>query len=92
VKPYLGLSLDETVVGQATWKLPAYVIAYVAEIERFEVAVAYGMEEYKDGHNLAVGYATRTVAAAFTTGVQRVFFQFEGEIFAEFIVNTENFY
>ena len=63
-----------------------------SEIERFEVAVAYGMEEYKDGHHLAVGYATRTVAAAFTTGVQRVFFQFEGEIFAEFIVNTENFY
>ena len=92
MKSDLGLSFDEAVVGQAAWKLLAHVVAYVAEIERLEVTMAHGMEEYEDGHHLAVRHAARTVAAAFATGVQRVFFQFGSEIFAEFVKNTENFY
>ncbi len=92
MKPDLGLPLDEAVVGQAVGKLPAHVVAYVAEVERLEVTVAHGVEEYEDGHHLAVRHAARTVAAAFATGVQRVFFQFGNEIFAEFVENTENFY
>ena len=73
MKPDLGLPLDEAVVGQAVGKLPAHVVAYVAEVERLEVTVAHGVEEYEDGHHLAVRHAARTVAAAFATGVQRVF-------------------
>ena len=92
MKPDLGLPLDEAVVGQAVGKLPAHVVAYVAEVERLEVTVAHGVEEYEDGHHLAVRHAARTVAAAFATGVQRVFLQFGNEIFAEFVENTENFY
>lgn len=92
MKPDLGLPFDEAVVGQAVGKLPAHVVAYVAEVERLEVTVAHGVEEYEDGHHLAVRHAARKVAAAFIAGVQRVFFQFGGEIFAEFIENTENFY
>ena len=92
MKPDLGLPFDEAVVGQAAWKLPAHVVAYVAEVERLEVTVAHGVEEYEDGHHLAVRHAARTVAAAFIAGVQRVFSQFGSEIFAELVENTENFY
>ena len=41
------------------------MVAYITEIERLEVALAHGMEEYENGHHLAVGHATWTVAATF---------------------------
>ena len=65
-------------LDEAVGKLPAHVVAYVAEIERFEVTVAHGVEEYEDGHHLAVRHAARTVAAAFATCVQLVFFSVRG--------------
>ena len=74
------------------WKLLAHVVAYITEIERLEVALAQDMEEYENGHHLAVGHEARAVAAALAAGVQRVFFQFGSKIFAELIENTENFY
>ena len=92
MEPYLGLTFYEAVVRQAVWKLLAHVVAYVTEVERLEVALAHGMEEYENGHHLAVGHEARAVAAAFAAGVKRVFFQFRSKIFAELIENTENFY
>ena len=68
------------------------MVAYVAEVERLEITVLHCMVEDKDGHNFAVRHAAWPAAAAFITGVQRVFLQFGGEILAEFIENTENFY
>lgn len=74
MEPYLGLTFYEAVVRQAVWKLLAHVVAYITEIERLEVALAHGMEEYENGHHLAVGHEARAVAAALAAGVQRVFF------------------
>ena len=89
---YLSLAFYEAVVRQAVWKLFAHVVTYITEIERLEVALAHGMEEYENGHHLAVGHEAPAVAATFAAGVQRVFFQFGSKIFAELIENTENFY
>ena len=72
-------------LDEAVGKLPAHVVAYVAEIERLEVAVAHGVEEYEDCHHLAVRHAARTVAAAFATGVQLVFFFSSG---AKYLQNS----
>jgi hypothetical protein len=68
------------------------MVAYISEIERLKVAVAHNMEEYEDGHRLAVGHEAQAVAATFAGGVQRVFSQFRCKIFAKLIKNTENFY
>ena len=92
MESYLGLTFYEAVVRQAVWKLPAHVVAHVTEVERLEVALAHGMEQYENGHHLAVRHEARAVAAAFAAGVKRVFFQFRSKIFAELIENTENFY
>ena len=92
VKPDRSLPLDKAVVGQAVGKFLAHMVAYVAEVERLEITVLHCMVEDKDGHNFAVRHAAWPVAAAFIAGVQRVFLQFGGEILAEFIENTENFY
>jgi hypothetical protein len=92
VKPDRSLPLDKAVVGQAVGKFLAHMVAYVAEVERLEITVLHCMVEDKDGHNFAVRHAAWPVATAFITGVQRVFLQFRGEILAEFIENTENFY
>ena len=73
-------------------KLPAHVVAYLAEIERFQVAVSHCMKEYKYGHHLAVRHEAWTVVTAFAGSVQCVFFQFGNKIFAELIENTKNFY
>lgn len=89
---YLGLTFYEAVVRQAVWKLLAHVVAYITEVERLEVSVAQDMEQYENGHHLAVGHEALAVAATFAADVQRVFFQFGSKIFAEFIENTENFY
>lgn len=88
---YLSLAFYEAVVRQAVWKLFAHVVTYITEIERLEVSVAQDMEQYENGHHLAVGHEARAVAA-FAAGVKRVFFQFWSKIFAELIENTENFY
>ena len=56
MEPYLGLTFYEAVVRQAVWKLLAHVVAHVTEVERLEVALAHGMEEYENGHHLAVGH------------------------------------
>lgn len=58
------------------------MVAYISEIERLKVAVAHNMEEYEDGHRLAVGHEAQAVAATFAGGVQRVFSQFRCKIFA----------
>lgn len=50
------------------------------------------MEQYKNDHHLAVRHTVWAVTAVLTGYVQRVFFQFGGKIFAEFIENTENVY
>lgn len=92
MEPYLGLTFYEAVVRQAVWKLLAHVVAHVTEVERLEVALAHGMEQYENGHHLAVGHKTWAVAATFIGGIQRVFFQFGSKIFAKLIENTENFY
>ena len=92
MESYLGLAFYETVVRQTMWKLLAHVITYITEIERLEVALAQDMEQYEDGHHLAVGHEAWAVAATFAGDVQRVFFQFWSKIFAELIENTENFY
>ena len=47
------------------------------------------MEQYEDGHHLAVGHEAWAVAATFAGCVQRVFFQFRCKIFAKLIENTE---
>ena len=49
MESYLGLTFYEAVVRQAVWKLLAHVVAYITEIERLEVALAHGMEEYENG-------------------------------------------
>ena len=54
------------------------MVAHVTEVERLKVSVAHGMEEYEDGHHLAVGHTARAVAATLAGGVQRMFFQFGG--------------
>ena len=59
---------------------PAHVVTYITEIERLEVAVAQDMEQYEDGHHLAVGHEAWAIAATFAGGVQRVFFS-SGAIF-----------
>lgn len=92
MKSYLRLPLYKAVVRQAVGKLPAHVVTYIAELKRLQVAVPHGMEKYQDGHHLAVGHQAWTVAMALARGVQCVFFQFGGKIFAELIKNTENFY
>ena len=92
MESYLGLAFYEAVVRQAVWKLLTHVVAYITEVERLEVSVAQDMEQYENGHHLAVGHEARAVAATFAADVQRVFFQFGSKIFAEFIENTENFY
>ena len=48
--------------------------AYAAEIERLEVAVATGMEEYEYGHHLTIEHEAWAVTAAFVGTVQRLFF------------------
>ena len=78
MEPYLGLTFYEAVVRQAVWKLLAHMVAHVTEVERLKVSVSHGMEEYEDGHHLAVGHTARAVAATFAGGVQRMFFQFGG--------------
>ena len=65
------------------------MVAYITEIERLEIAVAQDMEQYEDGHHLAVGHEAWAVAATFAGCVQRVFFQFRCKIFAKLIENTE---
>ena len=50
------------------------MVTYITEIERLEVAVAQDMEQYEDGHHLAVGHEAWAIAATFAGGVQRVFF------------------
>ena len=45
------------------------MVTYITEVERLEVSVAHGMEEYENGHHLAVGHEARAVAAAFAAGV-----------------------
>lgn len=85
---YINIHFDTPSV----WKLPAHVVAYIAEVERLQVAVPHGMEEYQDGHHLAVGHEAWTVATALAEGVQRVSFQFGDKIFAELVENAENFY
>ena len=92
MKPRLRLPLHKVVVGQTVGKLPAHVVAYIAEMERLQGAVSHCMKEHKDSHNLAVGHEAWTVTTAFAGGVQRVFFQVRDKIFAELIENTENFY
>ena len=67
-------------------------VAYVAQIERLEVAVTTGMEEYEYGHHLTIGHEACMIAAAFTGAVQSMFFQFKSKIFAKLIENTEDFY
>ncbi len=62
---YLGLTFYEAVVRLAVWKLLAHVVAYITEVERLEVSVAQDMEQYENGHNLAVGHEARAVAATF---------------------------
>lgn len=89
---HLGLTFYEAVVRQAVWKLLAHVVTYITEVERLEVSVAQDMEQYENGHHLAVGHEALAVAAAVAAGVKRVFFQFGSKIFAELIENTENFY
>ena len=90
MESHLGLAFYETVVRQAVWKLLAHVVAYITEIERLEVALAQDMEQYENGHHLAVGHEAWAVAATFAADVQRVFFQFGSKIFAELIKNTQN--
>lgn len=92
MKSDLRLPLDKAVVGQAVGKLFTHLVTYVAEIERLEVVVAAGTEEYEYGHHLTLGHETCAVVAAFTGGDQRIFFQFRSKIFAELINNTEDFY
>ena len=67
-------------------------IVSILAVERLEVSVAQDMEQYENGHHLAVGHEALAVAATFAAGVKRVFFQFWSKIFAELIENTENFY
>ena len=71
---YRGLTFYEAVVRLAVWKLLAHVVAYITEVERLEVSVAQDMEQYENGHHLAVGHEARAVAATFAADVQRVFF------------------
>ena len=73
MESYLGLAFYEAVVRQAVWKLLAHVVAYITEVERLEVSVAQDMEQYENGHHLAVGHEARAVAATFAAYVQRVF-------------------
>lgn len=47
MKSDLRLPLDKAVVGQVARKLLAHMAACVAEIERLEVEVVTGMEEYE---------------------------------------------
>ena len=75
MKSYLCLPLYEPVVREAVVKLHAHVAAYIAEVERLQVAVPHGMEEYQYGHHLAVGHEAWTVETALARGVQRVYFQ-----------------
>lgn len=56
MKPYHRLPSYKTVVGQTAWELLTHVVAYIVEIERLKVTVPHGIEEYLDGHNLAVGH------------------------------------
>ena len=48
------------------------------------------MEQQQYGHYLAVGHAARTVAMALAGGLNSMFFQFWGEIFAEFFALLNN--
>jgi len=74
VKPDLGLALYETVISDDMRKLFAHMLADVAQIERFEVTEATGMEQDEDRHDFAVRHASGTVPMQLTGGGNRTFF------------------
>ena len=91
VKSDLGLAFYETVIRDDMRKLFAHMLADVAQIERFEVTEATGMEQDEDGHDFAVRHASGTVTMQLTGGGNRTFFKFWLKIFAEFVEKTKNF-
>ena len=91
VKPALGLALYETVIRDDMRKLFAHMLADVAQIERFEVTEATGMEQDEDGHDFAVRHASGTVPMQLIGGGNRTFFKFWLKIFAEFVEKTKKF-
>ena len=84
--------LDKAVVGQAVGKLLAHMMAYVAQIERLEVAVATGMEEYERVITSLSDMRHGRLRRRLPELSKVCFFQFKSKIFAELIENTEDFY
>ena len=73
-------------------KLILHVLAHIAYIEGFQVTEMLGVKKHQYRHPLAVGKTAWTVAALLAWGVNKMFFQFWSEIFAELVENAENFY
>ena len=92
MQAHLCLTFHESVVGYRVWKLPAHVLAYIAQVEGLEVSVAFRVKEYQNGHYLAVREPAGAVAMPFARFGNQVFFQLWGKKLAEFVKNTENFY
>lgn len=91
VYAHLSLTLHETVVGEPEREFLAHMLAYIAQIEGFQVAEVAGVEQHEYRHDLAVRHEARTVAMALarhilcvsSTRVQNI---------SEFVENTEIFY
>ena len=88
----LRLTLHEAVVGYGMGEFLAQVLADISQVERLQVTETVGVEQDEDGHDLTVGHLAGTVTMPPARFMKCMFFQLWGEIFAEFVENTENFY
>lgn len=57
-----------------------------SHIERLEVAMTTGMEEYEYGHHLTIGHEAWAVVAAFIVAVQRMFRRLGTKIFVKLLI------
>ena len=92
VDAYLRLTLHEAVIGYGMGEFLAHVLADISQVERLQVTETVGVEQDEDGHDLTVGHPAGTVTMPLARFMKCMFFQLWGEIFAEFVENTENFY
>ena len=88
----LRLTLHEAVIGYGMGEFLAHVLADISQVERLQVTETVGVEQDEDGHDLTVGHLAGTVTMPLARFMKCMFFQLWGEIFAEFVENTENFY
>lgn len=92
MKSDLLLPLDKAVIGQAVRKLFVHMVADIAHIERLEVAVTTGMEEYERVITSLSDMRHGRLRRRLPELSKVCFFQFKSKIFAELIENTEDFY